>query len=81
MEVRPGTWPVPPIVAHIADLGGLGGEEARATFNGGIGMALVVDPEAAPLASAEAERLGLGGWPIGRVVLAAEAGPSRYEDP
>jgi phosphoribosylaminoimidazole (AIR) synthetase len=62
----------------IANLAGLTPAEMRSTFNGGIGMAIVVDPAAAPLAKGYLETHLLGGWQIGRVVRADESGPTRY---
>src|SRR5262245_25896044 len=46
-RVDPGAWSVPSVLTLVAALGGLEGEELRATFNGGIGMVVVVAPEAA----------------------------------
>ena len=46
-RLDPALWPVPSAITLIAALGGLEGEETRATFNGGIGMVVVVPPEAA----------------------------------
>jgi phosphoribosylaminoimidazole (AIR) synthetase len=59
-------------------LGGLDDPEIRATFNGGIGMILVVpvDAVAATLAAADAE--GTSAHLIGRVTTAGEAAGLRY---
>jgi phosphoribosylformylglycinamidine cyclo-ligase len=46
-RLDPSRWPLPSVMALIAALGGLEGEEVRATFNGGLGFILVVAPEAA----------------------------------
>src|SRR6185503_5063970 len=46
-RLEPGRWRVPSIMTLIAALGGLDGEEVRATFNGGLGMVVVVDAGAA----------------------------------
>lgn len=78
IRVRIGAWPVPPIVARIADLAGLDGPATRATFNAGIGMALMVEPAAStPIIELLAAR-GLDAWVIGEVIPIDEAGPMRY---
>ena len=46
IRVDPAGWPVPTIVALMAAVAGLDAREMRATFNGGIGMAAVVEPDA-----------------------------------
>jgi phosphoribosylformylglycinamidine cyclo-ligase len=46
-RVDPGRWRMPSVMTLLAALGGLTDEEVRATFNGGIGMVVVVDPGAA----------------------------------
>jgi phosphoribosylformylglycinamidine cyclo-ligase len=78
VAVTPASWPVPLSIQLIAKLAGLTDAEMRGTFNGGIGMAIVVDPAAAPLATSYLEAHLLGGWPIGRVVRAEQAGSTRY---
>jgi phosphoribosylformylglycinamidine cyclo-ligase len=40
--VDPSRWPMPTVMCLVGGLGNLGDAEIRATFNGGIGMALVV---------------------------------------
>ena len=54
-------WSMPSVMALFAALGGLDDEEVRATFNGGIGMVVVVAPEAASaLSSALPEAMLVG---------------------
>lgn len=43
--VFPDSWPMPSVMRLFAALGGLDDSEVRATFNGGIGMVVVVAPE------------------------------------
>jgi len=43
-RVHPARWRMPSVMAVFGALGGLEGPELRATFNGGIGMILVVPP-------------------------------------
>jgi phosphoribosylformylglycinamidine cyclo-ligase len=78
--VHPDRWPVPPVMARIATLAELDGEELRATFNGGIGMALVVDPAAAPSVMVLLAQRGRDSWRIGEVVPVEATGPSRYRE-
>ncbi len=52
-EMEAGSWPVPPIFALLQSRGGLSADEMHRTFNNGLGMIMVVRPEAADeLASA-----------------------------
>ena len=78
IRVRVGDWPVPPVVARISQLAGLDGPEMRATFNAGIGMALVVEPAAVPVVIDLLAARDLEAWEIGAVVLDSAAGPMRY---
>jgi phosphoribosylformylglycinamidine cyclo-ligase len=45
-RLDPDRWRLPSVMELIAALGGLEGEEVRATFNGGLGFVVVVAPEA-----------------------------------
>ena len=75
VRVDPARWPVPSAIGLIASLAGIDGPELRATFNGGIGMALVVPPTALePTLDALPDALL-----IGEVVPAADLG-SRYAE-
>ena len=78
IRVRVGDWPVPPVVARLAHLAGLDGPEMRATFNAGIGMAIVVEPAAAPVVIDLLAGRDLEAWDIGSVVPDSAAGPMRY---
>jgi phosphoribosylformylglycinamidine cyclo-ligase len=63
----------------LAALGGLGDAELRATFNAGLGMVLVVAPDAAALAVDLARERGVPAWVVGEVREAAEVG-GRYAE-
>lgn len=80
VSLTPIAWRVPPIIQLVAARAGLSGQEMRATFNAGIGMAVVVEPDAADTVLAFLEARDIDGWRIGRVVPAALAGPSRYRE-
>ena len=61
-------------------LAGMDGAEMRATFNGGIGMALVVEPDAVDVAVAFLAARGLRAWDIGEVVPTGDLGGARYAE-
>jgi phosphoribosylformylglycinamidine cyclo-ligase len=77
-RVRPETWPVPPVIRLISSFAGLSGEQQRATFNAGVGMALVVPADAAGPTVEIARARGVPAWVIGDVVDASPAGGRRY---
>ncbi len=67
-EVRLGSWDVPPIVRFVCDAANLSQDEALKTFNMGVGMVLVVAPDAADDVLAELERMGERAFRLGEVV-------------
>jgi phosphoribosylformylglycinamidine cyclo-ligase len=76
-RLDPARWDMPSAIALMAALGGLDEAETRATFNGGLGMVIVVEPAAAPtLAAALPEALL-----VGEVVAASELGARYVEGP
>jgi phosphoribosylformylglycinamidine cyclo-ligase len=81
VRVDPSRWPVPDVIELVAALAGLGGEEMRATFNAGIGMALVVEPAGADDAVAHLAERGLPAWVIGDVLPEDELGARYVEVP
>ena len=78
VALTPSAWPVPPVVELVAARGGLSGPELRATFNAGIGMAVIIEPDAAGTALDFLEDRDIAAWRIGRVVPTSVTGPSRY---
>ncbi len=78
--VHPDRWAVQAVMEHIAERAGLSAAETRATFNGGIGMALVVAPAAAPSVIELLATRGQTAWIIGEVVPVEATGPSRYRE-
>ncbi|MBU2135297.1 MAG: phosphoribosylformylglycinamidine cyclo-ligase, partial [Alphaproteobacteria bacterium] len=42
-------WPLPPVFAWLAEVGGVAQEEMRRTFNCGLGMVLIVGADQAPM--------------------------------
>ncbi len=81
-RVDPDRWLLPSVMRMIGALGGLDDAEIRATFNGGIGMILVV-PDDAPALDALLAALrtdGFEGTIIGDVVPAAPGGARYLEE-
>jgi len=76
-RLDPETWRVPSPIALIAALGGLEGGETRATFNGGIGMVIVLPSAAAAVLQVALPEAIL----VGEVVPAAELGRRYAEGP
>jgi phosphoribosylformylglycinamidine cyclo-ligase len=76
-RLDPSRWPVPSVIRLAAALGGLDDEEARATFNAGIGMVVTVPADAVPITIAAMQAAGVEAWLVGEVVPAAVAG-GRY---
>jgi len=72
-RVHPDRWPMPSVMRLFGALGGIGDPELRATFNGGIGMVVIVGPEAVEFAVAALP----GAIVIGTVAPVAELG-GRY---
>jgi phosphoribosylformylglycinamidine cyclo-ligase len=77
-RLDPARWAMPSVMRLFGALGGLDDEELRATFNGGLGMVMVV-PGAAVAAVIEAVGAhGIHATIVGEVVPAASVGGSRY---
>jgi phosphoribosylformylglycinamidine cyclo-ligase len=74
-RLDPWRWPMPSVMAVVGALGGIEDEEIRATFNGGLGMVVVVAPEAVPAALAALPEALL----VGEIADAAELG-GRYAE-
>jgi len=62
-----GAWPEPAVFGWLAEAGGIARHEMYRTFNCGIGMAVVVSPEAAETATAVLSRAGEAVYRIGRI--------------
>jgi phosphoribosylformylglycinamidine cyclo-ligase len=62
-----GSWPVPPIFDLIAEASGSSRDELFSTLNLGLGMALVVGPDAVDAVVRRAKEAGTQAFPIGRV--------------
>ncbi|MEO5936227.1 MAG: phosphoribosylformylglycinamidine cyclo-ligase [Terriglobales bacterium] len=65
--VEIGSWPVPPLFAHLQKLGNVEQDEMMRTFNMGIGMVLVVPSKTFKKAQTLIDRAGEKCYTIGRV--------------
>jgi phosphoribosylformylglycinamidine cyclo-ligase len=74
-RLDPSRWTVPSVLTLIGALGGLQGFELRATFNGGLGMIVVVAPSAEPALRKALPEAVLAG----EVIAATELG-ARYAE-
>jgi phosphoribosylformylglycinamidine cyclo-ligase len=82
IRLDPGRWPMPSVMRLFGALGGLEDDELRATFNGGLGMLVAVEPAATATAIASLARAGIVALVVGQVVDASELGGRRYvEEP
>ena len=78
IRVARGAWDMPELFSRVGAAAGMDDEELRSTFNCGIGMAAIVDPEAARAAVDILADSGVEAWPIGEVVPGADLGNVRY---
>jgi len=70
-QVDLGTWPVPPIAKFVCEAAHLDESEALKTFNMGLGLVLIVDPERADEVEAALAEAGEQTYRVGRVVSGA----------
>ncbi len=80
-RLDPSRWRMPSVMRLFGALGGLDDEELRATFNGGLGMVLVVPPAATGPAIAAIEGFGIAAAVVGVVETAAVGGARYVEGP
>ena len=77
-RIDPASWPMPSVMRLVGALGGMEDDELRATFNGGLGMIVVVAPDAVGATIATLHADGVEAWQVGEVRAAAELGGARY---
>ena len=75
-EVDLGTWPLPPVVRFACEAANLSEAEALKTFNMGLGLVLIVDPDKAEAVEAALVEAGEQTFRVGRIV--AGSGEVRY---
>jgi phosphoribosylformylglycinamidine cyclo-ligase len=79
-RLDPATWPMPSVMSLFGALGGLEDDELRATFNGGLGMIVVVAPEAVAATLAGLAAAGVPAWRVGEVAPVDALGGRRYAE-
>ncbi|HET9757190.1 MAG TPA: phosphoribosylformylglycinamidine cyclo-ligase [Candidatus Limnocylindrales bacterium] len=79
-RVDPARWTIPSVMRLFGALGGLDDEELRATFNGGLGMVLVVPPAAIPAAIGALGEHGIEAIVVGEVIEADSTRGVRYTE-
>ena len=67
-RIHASAWPLPPVFRWLMNSAGIDPLELARTFNCGIGMIAVSDPEDAPMALEHFRSRGIEGWPIGEIV-------------
>ena len=77
-RLDPSLWPMPSVMRVLGALGGIAEAELRSTFNGGLGMVVVVPAGAAAATVELARSRGIPAWIVGEVVDAAAVGGKRY---
>ena len=70
-EVEWGTWDVPPVVQAAVEAANLSDVEAYRTFNMGVGMCVVCDPDAVDDIAESLTAAGETVFPVGRIVKGA----------
>jgi phosphoribosylformylglycinamidine cyclo-ligase len=77
-RLDPGRWALPSVMRLFGALGGMDDEELRATFNGGLGMIVVLPAAAVGPASDVFAAHGIPSAVVGEVVDTTETGGARY---
>jgi phosphoribosylformylglycinamidine cyclo-ligase len=79
-RLDPTTWRTPSVMRLMGALGGLADDELRGTFNGGLGMIVVVSPGAAPATIQRLAVDGIRAAVVGTVVPVTELDGARYAE-
>jgi phosphoribosylformylglycinamidine cyclo-ligase len=77
-RLDPERWSMPSVQRLFGALGGIDDAELRATFNGGLGMVLVVPPAGIRAALETFEARGIAASVVGEVVETGSVGGERY---
>jgi phosphoribosylformylglycinamidine cyclo-ligase len=77
-RLDPERWSMPSVERLFGALGGIDDAELRATFNGGLGMVLVVPPAGIRAALETFEARGIAASVVGEVVETESVGGERY---
>jgi phosphoribosylformylglycinamidine cyclo-ligase len=79
-RLDPLRWRMPSVMRLVGALGGLADDEIRSTFNGGIGMVVVVAPSAIDATLAAIREQGIDAAVVGEVVSADGLHGARYAE-
>ena len=79
-QLDPARWPMPSIMRLLAGLGGLADAELRSTFNGGLGMIVVVPPSVVATVLGALEADGFAAWLVGEVRPVSTLDGQRYRE-
>lgn len=71
VEIRGGSWPAPPVFAHLQKLGDVPRDEMYRVFNMGVGMVVVTAPLYTKAILRTLARAGEKAWVVGKVVPGA----------
>ncbi len=77
-RVEPARWAMPSVMRLVGALGGMDDDEVRATFNGGVGMIVVVPPDAVAATIAGFVLHDIEATLIGEVAETDRLGGARY---
>ena len=66
--IETGSWPVPPLFAHLQELGNVAQDEMFRTFNMGLGMLVVIPSAKFKKVQSVLERAGEKAFTVGRIV-------------
>jgi phosphoribosylformylglycinamidine cyclo-ligase len=80
-RLDPDTWPMPSVMRLLGAIGALADDELRATFNGGLGMVVIVPAAVATRTVELARARGVPAWVVGEVVRREAIGGERYAEP
>jgi phosphoribosylformylglycinamidine cyclo-ligase len=79
-RLDPLRWRMPSVMRLVGALGGLADDEVRSTFNGGIGMVVVVAPAAIEATLTAIRGEGIGAEVVGEVVTVDRLRGARYAE-
>ena len=74
-DLQAGSWPQTELFAWLQKTAGIDDVEMNRTFNNGIGMVVVVAPEAADATAASLRELGETVYTIGNITARTEGAP------
>jgi phosphoribosylformylglycinamidine cyclo-ligase len=77
-RLDPARWSMPSVMRLFGALGGLDDDELRSTFNGGLGMVVVLPPPAFPIAIESLAASGIEAVVVGEVIESAAIDGRRY---